>query len=71
MTTDLALHVLGWNEQSYLNVPGVSNVNVVFSPGFITIGVPPSIRTLWVKLSSFVHVTVEPAVTVMAAGANL
>ena len=61
----------GWNEQSYLNVPGLSNVNVVFSPGFITIGVPPSIRTLWVKLSSFVQVTVEPAVTVIAEGANL
>src|SRR6478672_11516586 len=61
----------GWNEQSYLNVPGVSKVNVVFSPGLITIGVPPSIRTLWVKLSSFVHVTVEPAATVIAVGANL
>ena len=44
-------------------MPGVSNVNVTCWPGSMTFGSggsPPSWSwTLWVKLSAFVHVTVD------------
>ncbi len=64
--------MLGWMAQWYANVPAFANVCLKVDPLEIALlsKDPSSAVTVWDGESLFVHVTVEPTVTVIEVGPN-